>query len=378
MNTSHAPLLSRRPSRRLTRVALSAGLMLVVGGCQGLTDLVTPGKVGALPAQVAFGATIAKSVGTGSDAVTLDVVTHYVKRDKSRARLGSKSLPVSAAAQQAVPIPVDLAVCLADPDREAPAGATGSCNVVLTLALMVNAATVDRQVIGPLTLTPGLTANVEDPVSLFEITAVELSVGSGPILAAGAEVPAILGQSVGLRAAIREREGNLVADRTVTWSSDAPAVASVDERGVVTTIGLGVARITAAIEDVSRTAEVRVTRPPVALSVTAGTSTGNGTIRSTPAGIECRIADGAATGACSVPFAADAVIDLALTPSAGSVAQGWSSECEAGATAGNCRVTMSKARVVGARLAALRRVSVTAGAGDGGGRVIGPAGLDCA
>jgi hypothetical protein len=39
---------------------------------------------------------------------------------------------------------------------------------------------------------------------------------------------------------------------------------------------------------------------------------------------------------------------------------------------------MSKARVVSAQLAALRRVSVTPGSGDGQGRVTGPAGLECA
>lgn len=369
---------SRRIARRLAHVACSAALLLAVGACQGVADLVTPGKEGSLPARVAFDAMVSQSVGTRTDAVTLEVVTQYVRRDKSRVKLATRSLPVSSAAQQSVPIPVDLAVCLADPEREALAGATRSCTVVLTLALMVNASTVDRQVIGPLTLTPGLTANVDDPVSLFEITNVELSVGNGPVLASGAVVPAILGSQVGFTAAIRERAGHLVADRAVSWVSDAPAVATVDSHGVVTTIGIGVARITAAIEDVSSVAEVRVSRPPVALSVTAGASTGKGTIRSTPAGIDCQVADGATTGACTFPFAADASIELAVTASLGSVVQGWGGACEAGAPAGVCRLTMTTARAVSARLAALRRVTVAPGEGDGSGRVTGPAGLDCA
>ena len=53
-------------------------------------------------------------------------------------------------------------------------------------------------------------------------------------------------------------------DRLVTWSSDNPNVATVDDKGVVTAVSLGTAKITVATSDGGKTATCIVTvHPPV-------------------------------------------------------------------------------------------------------------------
>jgi len=70
------------------------------------------------------------------------------------------------------------------------------------------------------------------------------------------------GQSQALVALPKDAKGNLVSGQTVTWSSDQPAVASVNG-GVVTTSKSGVATITASVGSVKGTAKITVIPGPV-------------------------------------------------------------------------------------------------------------------
>lgn len=70
------------------------------------------------------------------------------------------------------------------------------------------------------------------------------------------------GAEAELLAVARDERGRVLADRAVAWSSSDPAVAAVDDLGVVEALAPGHARITATVEGASASAEVQVPTPP--------------------------------------------------------------------------------------------------------------------
>ena len=81
---------------------------------------------------------------------------------------------------------------------------------------------------------------------------------------------------------------------------------------------------------------------PATLNVTPSpASRGGGTITSSPAGINCTISNGNASGVCSVAFATGTFVSLTQIASGGSLFQGWSGDC----TGNPCQLTMSQPRV---------------------------------
>ena len=62
-------------------------------------------------------------------------------------------------------------------------------------------------------------------------------------------------------------------DKTVTWTSSNPAVATVDETGKVHAVAAGTATITATAGDKTATCKITVTTTPVAIVITAPTAT---------------------------------------------------------------------------------------------------------
>lgn len=81
-----------------------------------------------------------------------------------------------------------------------------------------------------------------------------------------------------LAVALRDAANNVLTDlaeRTVTWTSDAPSVATVSNAGVVTGVRLGTANVTVSVDGVTRTVPVtvgadRVTVTPSPASVRVG------------------------------------------------------------------------------------------------------------
>ena len=57
-------------------------------------------------------------------------------------------------------------------------------------------------------------------------------------------------------AEVRDRDGNAITGAMITWSSDAPAVATVDATGLVTAVGTDMAAITAMSGELSAAAYV--------------------------------------------------------------------------------------------------------------------------
>ncbi len=71
-----------------------------------------------------------------------------------------------------------------------------------------------------------------------------------------------VGQTVQLTATPKDSNGNPLAGRTVTWSSDNTGVASVSGSGLVTGLSAGSATITGTSEGKSGTSAISVTAPP--------------------------------------------------------------------------------------------------------------------
>lgn len=72
-----------------------------------------------------------------------------------------------------------------------------------------------------------------------------------------------VGATIQFVATARDSKGNALVGRTATWTSSAPATASVDQSGVVTGLLPGAASISVAIDGVSATQQVTVIPVPV-------------------------------------------------------------------------------------------------------------------
>ncbi len=92
---------------------------------------------------------------------------------------------------------------------------------------------------------------------------VTLTPGSGTL---------VVGSTQQLEAQVTDEQGNLLTGRPVTFSSSAPAIASVNAAGLVTALAPGTARITATSEEKSGVATFQIIPVPVAsVTVTPGT-----------------------------------------------------------------------------------------------------------
>ena len=120
----------------------------------------------------------------------------------------------------------------------------------------------------------------------------------------------------------------------------------------------------------ARTVTASFNTPPASSFVLAVAVTGNGDVRSQPAGIDCG-------STCSAPFAANTSVVLSATPAAGQVFSGWGGACTGAGV--SCTVTMSQARSVSAVFAATPPVQRTLTVTRSGSGVVRsqPVGIDC-
>ncbi|HVX38828.1 MAG TPA: Ig-like domain-containing protein [Gemmatimonadaceae bacterium] len=81
------------------------------------------------------------------------------------------------------------------------------------------------------------------------------------VAVAPATLQLVRGGSGAVGAELRDGGGNLIDDRTATWSSSDPSVAAVDDNGVVKAIAAGTATITATAEGKTGSAAVTVVSP---------------------------------------------------------------------------------------------------------------------
>ena len=107
-----------------------------------------------------------------------------------------------------------------------------------------------------------ITANSEGQSATATITVTAASVASVRISPPGGSVTA--GATLQLRAAARDRQGNALSDRQITWRSSNSAIATVSEDGLVRTLAEGSVRIIAQSEGSRANADITVNPAPVA------------------------------------------------------------------------------------------------------------------
>jgi hypothetical protein len=128
-----------------------------------------------------------------------------------------------------------------------------------------------------------------------------------------------IGETVQLVAAAFDRDGQALPDAEFSWSSSSPDSATVSGSGLVTGVAAGQARIEAESGGVRGAADITVTSEVLRRTLTV-TVSGEGSVTSEPAGIDC-------PGACSADFDAGTEVTLTAVPESGSTFSGFSGDC---------------------------------------------------
>lgn len=110
--------------------------------------------------------------------------------------------------------------------------------------------------------TATITATSEGKTGTSTVTVTSTPVGSVTVSPSSTSVA--VGKTVQLTAVVKDINGTIVTDRTVTWTSSNTSVATVSATGLVTGVAAGSVTITATSETKSGTSSVTVTPPPVA------------------------------------------------------------------------------------------------------------------
>ena len=103
---------------------------------------------------------------------------------------------------------------------------------------------------------------------------------------------------------------------------------------------------------------------PRTLTVAGGDGSGNGTIISSPGGLNCAFNGDNVSGTCSADFADGAVVTLSALPVAGSGFLTWGGDCAGAAGGGTCNLTMSAARNATAQFVSVSFSGLLASASD--------------
>ena len=294
--------------RRRASLPAAMALAALVSACSGEspTAVFDPDA----PARLALEASVRFQTTTGA---ALRVLASYQRSNQTLVRIDSQSIALTEAASQQVPITIDLGACLRDPQR-ASLGNEGptadECLVTLELALITAGQVVDRDTLRNISMRPGVTASAGAPITLEEVGSVRLTPPSANVVAAGQPLRLEATRTMTVAAEVIDG-ANRPITRTVTWSTANASVATVSASGVVTGVGAGTTRITAATGGSSAFVEVRVVPLPQTVTITAGTgSSGIGVVTSSPAGIDCTISGTTTSGTCSASFPGDATVSL--------------------------------------------------------------------
>ena len=117
-----------------------------------------------------------------------------------------------------------------------------------------------------------IAANVEGKAGIAQIQVVPVPVVAVRVSPASRDLT--VGQTAQLTAEPLDAQGAVLSNRSVTWSSNRPNVASVNGNGVVAAVSVGSAAITATVEGKSGVAAISVAPAPVAsVSVSPSSAT---------------------------------------------------------------------------------------------------------
>ena len=327
---------------RATATATAA--LLALAACSDPADVTSPDRNA--PASITLMASVSASQAT---VVQLTVQSAYLRQGGASVDIGTQTITLADVPTQQVPISIDLATCLADASRAGPTGPTGAvaapaddeCVVRLVVDLVLDGAAVDRQAVGPVSLSPGMQKTVSTPISLNEVALVRIDAPSANVVATGQPLRMEITRTMQLTAAVLDGAQRVTTGRTVTWTSSAPGVMSVNANGLVTAGTTGTATITAATAGRVSSVAVRSVPLPAALTIVSTSTSGQATVRSVPAGIDCSVNSAALTGTCSFTFPGDASVVLTTTPAALSELLSWTNDCSA-AIGTTCTIATSR------------------------------------
>jgi hypothetical protein len=345
----HSPsfLVARRHLRVLPAL-VAVGFVAACGGGDGPT---TPSGT-----SVRLDVTAQTTLATGTTGALVRVTPSYERASGERVPLAPQTQTLGSGASQSFSMTFDLAPCLNDPARrgaEEGTGANAVCTIAAAVSLQSGDRVLDEANVGPYRVRGGSTTAVS--VSFVEVASVTVGrangtdVGPQPIQLLPGQTLALAGRPVGPSGA--------ALDRPIAWTSNATNIATVDQSGVVTPVGIGTVRITGTVG--GRTASVDVVVQPT-LTVTL-TGTGIGSVRSETAGSATTCTGGGTV--CTVPYAPNATVTLTPTPDANSTFEGWGGACSG---TGACTVALTEVRAVSANFGR-RRVALTVNIGAGGG-----------
>ena len=122
-----------------------------------------------------------------------------------------------------------------------------------------------------------LTMTVTDDIGASALIAASVTVMAAPVasvLVTPASASVTVGGTQQLVATARDASGNALSGRTITWTSDNTAAATVSSSGLVRGVAAGLANITATCEGKSGSSAITIFVPPVAsVSVTPASAT---------------------------------------------------------------------------------------------------------
>ena len=361
----------------MIRGAAAALALAVAGsGCVGSGDVAGP-AAGAGPSPTARATVAARAVVDAPDGAELRLTPFYARGAGERRDLPSVTATLGGARSEQLPVEIEFGACLADPQRVGLNGAApvaGECVLSLRFALVVEGAVVDTATLGPLAMRAGLVVTTA-AVSLREAASLQLLGGDGAPLSTTAPLQVQVGERRTLQARIIDGAGRVRPARGVVWRVAPPGLATLSDSGALVGLLPGAGTIGAASGGAEVAYPVRFIRPPQRLRVEgAAGSTGTLRLASVPAGIQCTITEGTATGSCDVLFPGDTTVMLQVTPEGLAEFRGFAGDCTGD---GTCQLDMREPRVV--RAASRARFPLTVGAsGDGSGVVTSdPVGVRC-
>jgi uncharacterized protein YjdB len=138
-----------------------------------------------------------------------------------------------------------------------------------TVATVTSAGVVTARAIGQAQIT-AISGQLRTPVTVFVVAASVASVRINLTLPSGGLV---VGNSVPATATALSARGDTITGFATTWTSSAPAVATVSASGVITAVSEGASTITATISGVSATTTVTTRLVPVGSVVVSASST---------------------------------------------------------------------------------------------------------
>jgi alpha-tubulin suppressor-like RCC1 family protein len=184
---------------------------------------------------------LSASVTGGS---SLRITVSYLDQDTISVPLLNERVTVPTGTQS-LPLTIDLTRCLADP-RHTPAGP--ECTLVAGVALIQNGTVIDSVTVGPVTATPGQVVHATTSLT---------PIGHIDVAPASATIP--VGSTTQLYDTVFSPTDAVLSGVSVTWTSRAPAIATVDTSGLVTGVTAGSTWIVASAGNQQDSSAITVT-----------------------------------------------------------------------------------------------------------------------